>query len=194
MKNFNKEALMLISLSFFSLENGMAKNLSEWKNTEDKPKENCADCYSNIGTYQNVSQGANHKKESVYSYSDSTNNISSIQSKDGYKYQVSSSDIDHKKENNKRKVRSAISNSKINYSNSQEIAIQVGAFRRYDGAKLYAEKYAILSENKYNVAIIAGTKDQKPIYRVRIEGFYSKGKAEEFKIKYGLRHVFLVMK
>jgi len=72
------------------------------------------------------------------------------------------------------------------------IAIQLGAFRHYAGAKKYVKKYAILS-SEYKVTIKSGAKNQKPLYRVQIEGFTSKSQAEEFKQKYGLAGAFLVM-
>ena len=177
MKKINRRALIVVSLSLFSLNISMAQSLSEWKKIENKVKKDCVDCYANLD---------GDKKEPVYSYSDSKNNSDSTHNKDGYKYTVSSSDGYKKDQKELKEAPNKLDTSK-------KIAIQVGAFRRYKGAKIYAKKYAILS-SKYHVEIVAGAKDQKPIYRVRIEGFSSKVKAKEFKRKYRLTGAFLVMK
>ena len=190
MKNFNKRDVIFLSLTLFSLNVSMAQDSSAWKKAENKRDKDCVNCYAVID---------DNKKEEVYSYSDSITSPITTHNKDGYSYQLSSSDT-YKKEkrvipepiiaNENLDVKPEV---KIDSSNSKNIAIQVGAFRRYAGAKIYAKKYAILS-TKYNVEIVAGAKDQKPIYRVRIEGFPSRAKAKEFKRKYGLTGAFLVMR
>ncbi|CAA6804497.1 MAG: Unknown protein [uncultured Sulfurovum sp.] len=73
------------------------------------------------------------------------------------------------------------------------MAIQVGAFRKYKGAKIYANKYRALSD-RYKVAIKKGTKNNKTIYRVRIEGFNTKSEAKNFMYSYGISDGFLVRK
>jgi len=187
MKN-NRRTIILISLTLFSLNNCMAHSSADWKKIENKTKKDCVDCYANIDGI---------KKESVYSYDDSKSSVTKTHNKDGYKYQLSLSDT-YGKEDNKRATKMVTFNDKLkvrrgNYK-SKKIAIQVGAFRQYSGAKVYAKKYAILSANKYKVEILAGAKDQKPIYRVRIEGFSSRAKAKEFKKKYSLTGAFLVLR
>ena len=70
------------------------------------------------------------------------------------------------------------------------ISIQVGAFRKYSGAKRYKQKYRLLSSN-YTVEIKTVQKENKPLYRVRIEGFSDKFEAKEFMDRYGIRNAFL---
>jgi len=73
----------------------------------------------------------------------------------------------------------------------KKVAIQVGAFRRYAGARVYAKRYGLLSR-KYKTVIKKGYKDSKPIYRVRILGFRNKQEAREFMYRYNLNDAFLV--
>ncbi len=63
------------------------------------------------------------------------------------------------------------------------VSIQVGAFRRYAGAKVYARRYGLLS-SKYKTVIKNGFKDNRPIYRVQIEGFLDNDEANAFIEKY----------
>lgn len=74
---------------------------------------------------------------------------------------------------------------------SNKTVIQVGAFRKYAGAKVYAKKYDLLS-NRYSVGIKKNVEEAIPLYRVRIEGFANKSEAKEFISKYGITEAFLV--
>jgi len=74
---------------------------------------------------------------------------------------------------------------------SQKTSIQVGAFRRYAGAKIYAKRYGLLS-HKYKTVIRKDIKDNLPIYRVRIEGFANEHQAKVFMSRYSLNGAFLV--
>jgi hypothetical protein len=74
---------------------------------------------------------------------------------------------------------------------SSNTSIQVGAFRKYSGAKRYVRRYSALS-NKYRVVIKTGTKGGRPIYRVRIEGFKNQREARNFMNVYGIQDAFLV--
>jgi len=74
---------------------------------------------------------------------------------------------------------------------SQKTSIQVGAFRRYTGAKIYARRYGLLS-HQYKTVIKKDMKDNKPLYRVRIEGFENEHKAKAFISRYSLNGAFLV--
>jgi len=74
---------------------------------------------------------------------------------------------------------------------SKKTSIQVGAFRRYAGAKIYARRYGLLS-HQYKTVIKKDIKDNKPIYRVRIEGFENEHKAKAFISRYSLNGAFLV--
>ena len=80
---------------------------------------------------------------------------------------------------------------KIKRINSKKVAIQVGAFRRYAGARVYARRYGLLSR-RYKTVIQKGVKGARPIYRVRILGFRNKQEAREFMYKYNLNDAFLV--
>jgi hypothetical protein len=70
-------------------------------------------------------------------------------------------------------------------------SIQVGAFRKYAGAKVYAKRYSLLT-SKYNVEIKENVKENRPIYRVQIEGFSNENEAKNFMKRYGLNGAFLV--
>lgn len=61
---------------------------------------------------------------------------------------------------------------------SNKTSIQVGAFRKYAGAKVYAKKYDL--SDRYNVEIKKNVKDNKPLYRVHIVGFSNSSEAEKF--------------
>ncbi|MCH9740133.1 MAG: SPOR domain-containing protein, partial [Epsilonproteobacteria bacterium] len=78
-------------------------------------------------------------------------------------------------------------------SNSSKISVQVGAFRKYAGAKVYAKRYSLLSD-QYNVEIKQEMKDAQPLYKVRIEGFTSDKEAREFMLRYSIDGAFLVRK
>jgi len=74
---------------------------------------------------------------------------------------------------------------------STNSSIQVGAFRRYAGAKIYAKRYGLLS-NRYKTIIKKDIKNAKPLYRVRIEGFANEHEARTFISRYSLNGAFLV--
>jgi len=74
---------------------------------------------------------------------------------------------------------------------SKKTSIQVGAFRRYAGAKIYARRYGLLS-HQYKTVIKKDMKDNKPLYRVRIEGFTNEHQAKAFMSRYSLNGAFLV--
>lgn len=72
-------------------------------------------------------------------------------------------------------------------------SIQVGAFRKYSGAKKYVKRYKALA-NQYKVTMRKGTKDNQTIYRVRIEGFKNKSEAKNFMSINRISDGFLVRK
>jgi len=74
---------------------------------------------------------------------------------------------------------------------SGNTSIQVGAFRRYAGAKIYAKRYSLLS-SRYKTIIKKDILDGKPIYRVRIKGFKNRREAKKFMSRYSLSGAFLV--
>jgi len=165
-----------------------SKNNNFNKGSKSSSKEECKDCYIKLPEKKSK-KIENHKKSSI-TYNDLDKN--------SYDYDLALADtfktnIDVEKDK-KKLVSLDRKNSVLKTKHySAKISIQVGAFRRYAGAKVYAKKYDLLS-NKYKVEINAGAKDQKPLYRVRIEGFASKSEAKSFKRKYSLTGAFLVMK
>ena len=76
---------------------------------------------------------------------------------------------------------------------ASNVTVQVGAFRKFLGAKNYAKRYALL-DNQYSVDIEKEMKDLEPIYRVQVNGFLSNIEAENFINKYGSQGAFLVRK
>jgi len=167
------------------------------KTSVNKSKEDCDDCIVDISgkpSQKNIPK----KKEIDYGVDDSNVPANSYPKKEesSYDYRLTASDTYQKnleEENNYiQDFRTAYSKPK-NENYSTKVAIQVGAFRRYAGAKVYAKKYDLLS-NEYRVKIEKGVKNQEPLYRVKIEGFSSKNEAKKFKKKYSLTGAFLVMK
>ena len=87
---------------------------------------------------------------------------------------------------------------KANFATSKKmfhsVSIQVGAFRRYRGAEIYAHRYGVLS-NRYKTVIKNGFKSNRPIYRVQIEGFIDEDEANAFIEKYPILYdSFLVIR
>jgi len=187
---FSKKTTIIISLFFLFLNPSMAENQSPWKKMDSNiNKKDCVNCYADLNFNKKKPKVDKDKKEILYAFNDEKSKIKTYNN-NGYEYKIEESDINPKAVEFKDEV--YMENQNI--SNSEEtVAIQVGAFRHYSGAKKYVKKYAILS-SEYKVIIKTGTKNQKPLYRVRIEGFSTRSQAEEFKKKYGLVGAFLVMK
>lgn len=59
--------------------------------------------------------------------------------------------------------------------------VQVGAFRRLDGAKITQRKFKLILDDKYDVVIKEGVFENEPINRVWISGFRSEEEAKDFK-------------
>jgi len=78
-------------------------------------------------------------------------------------------------------------------SYNQDNFVQIGAFRNQAGATTCASRYSLLGK-KYKAVIKNGTLNQKPIYRVHIEGFASESEARIFISKHrsSLSGAFLV--
>ena len=76
---------------------------------------------------------------------------------------------------------------------ASNITVQVGAFRKFLGAKNYAKRYALM-DNQYSVAIEEEMKNSTPIYRVQVNGFLSNQEANIFINKYASQGAFLVRK
>lgn len=179
---FGKKKLISISLVSIFVTTSMADSQLLWEKADlVKNKKDCVNCYANLDFDKKSHKVINPKKDRV------------IHNNNGYTYTITKSDIKPIQKTVEFKDRTYIKKRPKRYiKNNKTVSLQLGAFRHYRGAKEYVKKYAILS-SKYKVIIKAGAKDQNPIYRVQIEGFPSRRKAEEFKSKYGLFKAFFVM-
>ncbi|QKF82282.1 septal ring lytic transglycosylase [Halarcobacter ebronensis] len=70
--------------------------------------------------------------------------------------------------------------------------VQVGAFRRYEGAKITKEKFEVALERGYSVIIKEGIYLDEPINRVWVAGFRSEEEAKDFKDKNGLNSAMII--
>lgn len=70
--------------------------------------------------------------------------------------------------------------------------IQVGAFRRYQGAQIYKERYAALDKRYRPIIKRFENVDGAPLYRVWLMGFKSEQEARDFKVCYNLSDAFIV--
>jgi len=70
--------------------------------------------------------------------------------------------------------------------------LQVGAFRRYDGAKLTKKKFLLMSQGHYNVIIKQEQYLGKTLNRVWVSGFRSADEAQDFKNKYDLNSAMII--
>ncbi|WP_419769626.1 MAG: septal ring lytic transglycosylase RlpA family protein [Candidatus Marinarcus sp.] len=70
--------------------------------------------------------------------------------------------------------------------------VQVGAFRRYEGAKITQRKFKLILEDKYDVIIKEGELDGTAINRVWISGFRSEEEARDFKANNGLNSAMII--
>jgi len=158
--------------------------------TKISKKEDCVDCYASVPTVKKeniaVVERPSSTPETKYSFDYSKAPSENEIEENYYAY-------------NEPKVASEdFSENTYTYdakpsieSYSSKTVIQIGAFRKYAGAKVYAKKYDLLSR-KYNVDIKKSVKDSSPLYRVRIEGFSNKSEAKEFISRYGITGAFLV--
>ena len=170
---------MLASKPLETKESLKTKKL--WKKTLSlKSKKDCVDCYATpIKPSKTLKKPLSNNKNKHYG---------------SYGYREKASDTTVKTNNSYvAPVVSYVNSSYGSYSSVVGTAVQVGAFRKYDGAQVYMKRYKALS-SRYNVAIKMGIKMSKPIYRVRIEGFKSKIEAKKFMNTYGLTEAFVVIK
>lgn len=70
--------------------------------------------------------------------------------------------------------------------------VQVGAFRRLEGAKITKRKFEMILEDRYNVVIKEGVYLDAPINRVWVAGFRSEEEAKDFKNKNGLNSAMII--
>jgi len=70
--------------------------------------------------------------------------------------------------------------------------VQVGAFRHYEGAKVFKRKYSGIDERYYPVIRKFDDVDGEPLYRVWLMGFGSEAEAMDFKIAHHMSDAFIV--
>jgi rare lipoprotein A len=70
--------------------------------------------------------------------------------------------------------------------------VQVGAFRRYAGAKVYQRKYAHIPPRYKPVIKKFADVDGAPLYRVWLMGFASEDEARDFKNTHNMPGAFIV--
>ena len=173
---------------------------------ENTNKKDCIDCYAAPIDYSKPPSASNNafsrtvKKPFRSTYA--KNKMSSTKHYGSYAYTEKASDIiatrdNYENVNANRYVLPVIStmnnsyNSYGSFSKSSDTSIQVGAFRKYSGAKIYMKRYSALSSN-YRVIIKTGRKNNQPLYRVQIEGFKNNIEAKRFMDNYGIQGAFLV--
>lgn len=70
--------------------------------------------------------------------------------------------------------------------------VQVGAFRRYEGALQTRRKFKLILENDYDVVIKEGQLNGEPINRVWVSGFRSEVEARDFRENNGLNSAMII--
>jgi len=164
--------------------------VSKWKSLTNSKKEDCVDCYATITKESSVRAATVNTSSVIYDYSKAPADVDLEEYKNPYIIDESYSEYDNRDESLYVKIGNSLpreENMKLSSKNS----IQVGAFRKYVGAKVYAKRYSLLT-SKYNVDIKENVKDNKPIYRVQIEGFSNENEARKFMTRYGINGAFLV--
>jgi len=73
-----------------------------------------------------------------------------------------------------------------------DFGIQVGAFRRYEGARAYQERYQAMVQPPRSVQIRKFMVDGAPLYRVWVMGFGSADEARDFIREHAVPGAFLV--
>ena len=202
--------------SSFSQPNKIIKKVPSWKNITKKKRE-CPDCYAvDMDLKESVQRKSFEPQEERISYDYSkapksfedsyveyrakisvpsyVDNVIDTQSYGTYDYSETLADSSIEEEKIKVTPRMSYVNSSRDSFNAKltsDTTIQVGAFRHYLGAKKIAQKYSLLS-SQYSVKIETGMKENRPIHRVRISGFHSKGQAKLFMERYASNDAFLV--
>ena len=70
--------------------------------------------------------------------------------------------------------------------------VQVGAFRRYAGARITKNKFKMILENNYGVIIKKGQYESTPINRVWVSGFRSEEEARDFRSNNDLNGAMII--
>ena len=60
-----------------------------------------------------------------------------------------------------------------------DFSVQIGSFRRKEGAKIYQKRYNNYND-RYSAIIVKGIYQERPIYRVWLSGFKSESEARDF--------------
>jgi len=209
MNTVTKKSLLFISISVLMLNGCSTKNEVEvkpstnfksqgsWgKVTSTSNKEDCVDCYaapmsSSTPPIANDNFHAKALKE-VTQPNYQQVKVASLKSYGGYVYQEKVPDEINETDTYVTPSVTPINTSQGSYT-PLGAAIQVGAFRNYSGAVSQVQKYNRLSD-KYKVAIQTGTKNNKPLHRVRIVGFKNFVEAKKFMNRYALYEAFVVRK
>jgi len=180
------------------------QRVSTWREEKTNSKEDCVDCYAKFVREPVDRVALVNRDTTVYGYDYAENKMNAYSPyaieeeeyenpyEDENNYLVDSSYRESDYHN--KSLYSKLENNPRVEENGRLLAknsIQVGAFRKYAGAKLYAKRYSLLS-SKYNVDIKANVKNNEPIYRVQIEGFSNEREAKDFMQRYGLDGAFLV--
>ena len=172
--------------------------VSKWKTLKKRKKENCVNCYSSFVKRPMTKVATSNVSTKVYGYNYTENPNSSyapheVKLEEYKNRYLTDIEIEEGYRDHKNSYKSLYSD--LGRDNNSNIiskkSIQVGAFREYAGAKLYAKRYSLLT-SKYSVNIKENVKYNKPIYRVHIEGFSNEREAKEFMNRYGLYGAFLV--
>ena len=221
MKNkINNKLLLLTTLSAIVMSGCVEKTIavspnkinnvekSNWKVSNIKKSfkdqdDDCIDCYANFPKASAQKIAFSEKSQSIYSNDYSQAPIkrkvikqykNPYEENNAYPVDTSYSEensylVDASYKEDEHEYQTAHTNkSQINLNKK---SIQVGAFRKYAGAKVYAKRYSLLT-TKYNVDIKKNVNNGKPLYRVQIEGFSNEFEAKKFMERYGLHGAFLV--
>ncbi len=217
MKNkINNKLLVLTTLSVIAMNGCVSKTVvvsktpsnkvetSKWKPTQGKSlakskRDDCVDCYVDISkkTPQKIALAKDSNTVYSYDYSKAASDVYPLNATAYEAYENPYPVDDSYEEDNPYLVDALYQEDNNRFSKadmkdySNKRSIQVGAFRKYAGAKLYAKRYSLLT-SQYNVEINKNVKNNKPIYRVQIEGFSNENEAKKFMARYGLKGAFLV--
>ncbi len=181
-----KKTMLVFLLTSLMINGGFAKNkpsntsTSTWKklkisSSNNTKKEDCIDCYASPLT---TSKSVKKSKPKMKSYGI---------------YEYEEKIVMPVLNRYIAPVISNINNGTASYKRYSAFSIQVGAFRKYGGAKRYKRRYNALS-SKYRVNIKTVQKKNKPLYKVHITGFKSRVEAKIFRNKYNIKDAFLVRK
>lgn len=73
-----------------------------------------------------------------------------------------------------------------------DFGIQVGAFRRFEGAQIYKKKYAQLDKRYQPIVKRFDDVEGAPLYRVWLMGFKTEDEAKDFILCHGLDGAFII--